>query len=130
MNEPHTVLMDSRDGYTLVSIHISYHGAFGVRLACPQHTINTRLAAQTSSQLRLACLPHKVLWSLSPAHHPRVHHLSVPLTSILSPYRYTHAMPDGHTTPRPHTPITPYSGADTAAVHELLVMMKSTLGTL
>ncbi|KAF8526065.1 hypothetical protein BU17DRAFT_83579 [Hysterangium stoloniferum] len=37
----------------------------------------------------------------------------------------------GHRTPRPpRTPITPYPGADTAAVKELLVMMKSTLGTL
>ncbi|KIJ51305.1 hypothetical protein M422DRAFT_65312 [Sphaerobolus stellatus SS14] len=37
----------------------------------------------------------------------------------------------GHATPRPpRTPITPYPGADTAAVKELLVMMKSTLGTL
>lgn len=34
------------------------------------------------------------------------------------------------TTPRPRTPITPYPGADTAAMRELLVMMKSTLGTL
>jgi len=38
----------------------------------------------------------------------------------------------GQATPRavPRTPITPYPGADTAAVRELLVMMKSTLGTL
>jgi hypothetical protein len=33
-------------------------------------------------------------------------------------------------TPRARTPITPYPSADTAAVRELLVMMKSTLGTL
>lgn len=40
-------------------------------------------------------------------------------------------MENGQATPRaPRTPITPYPGADTAAVRELLVMMKSTLGTL
>ena len=37
---------------------------------------------------------------------------------------------NGNATPRARTPITPYPGADTAAVRELLVMMKSTLGTL
>ncbi|KZS88291.1 hypothetical protein SISNIDRAFT_532261 [Sistotremastrum niveocremeum HHB9708] len=33
-------------------------------------------------------------------------------------------------TPRPRTPITPYPGGDTAAIKELLSMMKTTLGTL
>jgi len=39
-------------------------------------------------------------------------------------------MHSGQVTPRARTPITPYPGADTAAVRELLIMMKSTLGTL
>jgi hypothetical protein len=33
-------------------------------------------------------------------------------------------------TPRARTPITPYPGAETAAMRELLATMKATLGTL
>lgn len=37
---------------------------------------------------------------------------------------------DSAQTPRARTPITPYASAESAAVRELLTMMKSTLGTL